>query len=113
MYVIDCCFSTQITMLPSELGRLKELCTLLLKNVPLLDPPPPIRSLGTTAIQNYLQFKSVSSQPLNCMRVVVVGPEKVGKTCLLNHLRGDNSDDDVMPTKGLEVRYTNKHASVT
>ncbi len=95
----------QIHSLPSELGHLKELCTLLLEDVPLLDPPSPITSLGTDAIQRYLNFKSISSQPLNCIRVVVVGPEKVGKTCLLNHLRGNTNDNDVMPTKGLEVRY--------
>ncbi len=79
-----------------------ELHTLLIEDLPIVDPPTPIQSLGTRTILNYLHFKSISSQSLNYMRVVVVGPNKVGKTSLLNQLRGEGHDD-VMPTKGLEV----------
>lgn len=67
-----------------------------------MDPPPPIPSLGTQILLRYLHLKSLSSQPLNCMRVIVVGPTKVGKTTLLNCVRGDG-DVKALLTKGLEV----------
>ena len=92
----------QIHQLPTELGLLTCLHSLLIDNLPLTDPPAPIPSLGTQTLLNYLHFKHMSSQPLNSMRVVVVGPEKAGKTSLINRLRGENVEE-VLPTKGLEV----------
>lgn len=81
---------------------MEQLTTLLIEGLPLVDPPPPIPTLGTQIIRRYLHLKSQSSQPLNCMRVIVVGPTEVGKTMLLNCIRGD-SDTKAVPTKGLEV----------
>ena len=92
----------QIQTIPSEIGQMNELHTLLIEGLPLVDPPPPIPSLGTQTLLNYLHFKSMSCQPLNTVRMIVIGPEKVGKTHLLNRLRGDG-DDSITPTKGLEV----------
>ena len=84
-----------------DLGMLTHLHTLLIKDLPLIDPPPPIPNLGTHTVLSYLQLKHKSTLPITSMRVVVIGPEKVGKTTLLSRLRGENGQ--IAPTKGLEV----------
>lgn len=40
---------------------------------------------------------------MSSLRVVIVGPEKVGKSTLIARLKGDNTTD-IPLTKGLEVR---------
>lgn len=81
---------------------MNHLHSLLLEGLDLLNPPHPIPSLGTQTILSYLHFKYLSSQQHSSMRVVVVGPEKAGKSCLISRLKGE-SDVSIAPTKGLEV----------
>lgn len=81
---------------------MSQLRTLLLKDLPLLDPPPPIQTLSTQSLLSYLHFKHQSSQAMSSLRVVIVGPEKVGKSTLIARLKGDNTTD-IPLTKGLEV----------
>ena len=64
----------QITHLPKELSNLTRLHTLLIQDLPIVDPPPPLPSLSTQTLLSYLRFKQASSQPLDAMRVVIVGP---------------------------------------
>jgi leucine-rich repeat kinase 1 len=90
-----------ISMLPTELGLLAHLHTLVIKDLPLTDPPSPIPSLSTQTILSYLQFKHKSAQSITSMRVVVVGPESSGKTSLIMRLKGESGQTTA--TKGLEV----------
>ena len=94
----------QITHLPKELSNLTRLHTLLIQDLPIVDPPPPLPSLSTQTLLSYLRFKQASSQPLDAMRVVIVGPQNAGKTSLVCRLRGE-SNMKVSPTKGLEVHF--------
>ena len=68
-----------------------------------MDPPPSIQNLSTQSLLSYLHFKHQSSQVMSSLRVVIVGPEKVGKSTLIARLKGDSSTD-IPLTKGLEVR---------
>ena len=94
----------QITHLPKELSNLTRLHTLLIQDLPIVDPPPPLPSLSTQTLLSYLRFKQASSQPLDAMRVVIVGPQNAGKTSLVCRLRGE-SNMKISPTKGLEVHF--------
>ena len=90
---------------------MSHLHTLLLNDLTLSDPPDPIPSLGTQAILSYLHYKHKSSQAITSLRVVLVGPESVGKTSLVARLKGDPIDG-INPTKGLEVREKEDNKSL-
>lgn len=95
---------SQIKSLPSELGLMTHMHSLLLNGLSLSDPPDPIPSLGTQPLLSYLHYKHKASQAIASLRVVVVGPESVGKTALVARLKGDGIEG-INPTKGLEVGF--------
>ena len=84
--------------------------TLLLDGLSLTDPPAYIAALGTKAVLSYLRLKKSSSCVCNGLRVVVVGPQRGGKSSLVTKLKTDTSSSPVINhTKGLEVRETGTH----
>ena len=95
---------SQIMSLPSELGLMTHVHSLLLNGLSLFDPPNSIPSLGTQPLLSYLHYKHKASQAITSLRVVVVGPESVGKTVLVARLKG-NEIVGINLTKGLEVGF--------
>ncbi len=77
----------QLTTLPLEIGRLINIESLSLQNNPLTSPPPEIVEQGTQAILAYLQELEASLRQW-VSKLLVVGEGGVGKTSLLQALRG-------------------------
>lgn len=82
---------------------MEHLSSLCIDGIPVTDPPPIVASQGPAHLLHYLRLKRASSVFWNALRVVVVGPQGSGKTCLISKLRGE-SWTTASPTKGLEVR---------
>lgn len=87
--------------LPTELGHLKNLVTLVLNGLNLFHPPLFVVEEGTAAILDYMRGKLEHTSAWSSMRVIVVGSKGSGKTSLVKKLRGENSS--VVSTKGLDV----------
>ncbi len=90
----------QISQLPVELGRMRELTTLLLQGLSLTDPPLYIVGEGPQAVLRYLRLKLKSRLPWSSLRVVLVGPQYSGKTTLVSKITGAATTDS---SKALDV----------
>lgn len=99
----------QITKLPTELGRLKNLVTLVLDGLNLFHPPHFVVEQGTSAILYYMRGNLEHCSPWSSMRVVVVGSKGAGKTSLVKKLKGE-SGSIVSSTKGLDVSRPARHS---
>ena len=93
---------SQITKLPTQLGRLKKLATLVLQGLNLFHPPQFIVEQGTAAIIDHMRGKLKQSSPWSSMRVVVVGSRGSGKTSLIRRLKGETSSIFTV-TRALDV----------
>ena len=92
----------QITKLPTQLGRLKNLVTLVLDGLSLFHPPSFVIEEGTAAILDFMRGKINHSSPWSSMRIVVVGSKGTGKTSLVKRVKGE-STSPLTITKGLDV----------
>ena len=92
----------QITKLPTQLGQLKKLVTLVLDGLSLFHPPTFVIEEGTAAILEFMRGKINHSSPWSSMRIVVVGSKGTGKTSLVKRVKGESSSLST-PTKGLDV----------
>ena len=92
----------QITKLPTQLGRLKNLVTLVLDELSLFHPPSFVVEEGTAAILDFMRGKISHSSPWSSMRVVVVGSKGTGKTSLIKRVKGESTSLFTI-TKGLDV----------
>ena len=120
---LDC---NQLTALPESLGQLPELLHLTLNDNGLTDLPESLAQLekcpylylnrnplnpelaaaakqGTAAVKEYLRERTASTVVLNEAKLVLTGEGAVGKTCLLEALRGD-AWTDRGSTHGIEVK---------
>jgi len=68
----------------------------------LIDPPLFIAQQGFQSINKYMKQKAEANTSWNCLRLVIVGPEKSGKTFLSARLR-DVKFQNPGPTKGVQV----------
>ena len=93
-----------LTELPLEIVNLTKLDTLTLDDNPLKLPPIEIAEKGIEAIRDY--FKSLEEserQPLNEVKVLLVGHGGAGKTSLVKRLLGDEFDDNEPQTHGINI----------
>ena len=90
--------------LPPEIINLINLEILPLSNNPLKSPPIEIAEKGIGAITDY--FKSLEEserQPLNEVKVLLVGHGGAGKTSLVKRLLGDKFDNNEPQTHGINI----------
>ncbi|MCP4216534.1 MAG: GTP-binding protein [bacterium] len=72
---------------------------------PLETPPPEIIRKGKTAIGNYFNsLQEDTSQPLNEVKVILVGDGGAGKTSLVNHIIHRKFDPRQDPTEGIDIK---------
>ena len=79
---------------------MEQLVTLLLEDLPLIDPPSFVVEEGPKAILNYLKLKLSNKLLWSSWRVVVIGHYRAGKTSLISKITGGCMPDT---NKGLDV----------
>ena len=120
--------NNQITKIPPEIGQIKSLKTIYLYMNQLTSLPVTLRDLqksldllslfgnpklglnqeilGTDnpamILDAYFGAKRKSSEPLNEVKLLLVGHGRVGKTCLSKALRGEPHDEREKETPGIE-----------
>ena len=83
--------NNQLTSIPAELGKLTNLDDMILSdNEALILPPPEIVKQGTPAILNYLRELSKEIDYLYEAKLLLVGEERAGKSCLAEALTNPN-----------------------
>src|SRR5262249_21342439 len=96
-------FGNHLTSVPDSLGGLARLQTLQLRR----NPPNPELSAayaeGLGAVKAYLRAKAQAQVVLNEGKLILVGEGEVGKSCLLDALRGEPWKERAS-THGIEVR---------
>lgn len=95
--------NNQLTDLPASLGRLKNLSTLDLDQNPLNAELSAAYGEGLDAVRRYLRAKAEAQVVLNEAKLILVGEGEVGKSCLLDALRGDPWKKHVS-THGIEIK---------
>jgi internalin A len=102
----------QITAIPTTIEKLTKLKRLVLENNPISNIPPEIIRQGwgediwhdgnPQAIFEYL--KTTTKQPLNEVKVLLVGEGDVGKTSILNRLVDNKFNPAETKTPGINIR---------
>ncbi|KAF5421986.1 MAG: hypothetical protein C5S45_02955, partial [Candidatus Methanocomedens sp.] len=95
--------SNQLSELPAEITQLANLTTLDLEENPLKSPPPEIAIKGVQAIFEYLKSLEAEKQPLNEVKVLLVGDGGAGKTSLVKRLLGEEFDNNEPQTHGINI----------
>uniref|UniRef100_UPI004057AB3F COR domain-containing protein n=1 Tax=Candidatus Electronema sp. TaxID=2698783 RepID=UPI004057AB3F len=94
----------QLATLPSEICHLSKLKELHLTDNPLSAPPYEIAQQGIDAIREYFAELEKSTQPLNEVKVLLIGDGAAGKTSLVKQLFGQPFDKDEDTTHGISIR---------
>ncbi|MCU0499058.1 MAG: GTPase [Anaerolineae bacterium] len=89
--------------LPVELGYLPKLEVLAVDSSSLRFPPPEIAEGGGQAILEYLRECREGVEQRWMSKLLIVGEGGVGKTHLLNNLRGQSGPYKDDPTHGIEI----------
>ena len=93
--------SNQLSSLPSEIGQLQNLWELdLSENPKMVSPPPLLIKKGTKAILKYLRQDQVRMWQ---SKMILVGQGGVGKSCLLDALRGEDFEEGKDTTHGIQI----------
>ncbi len=94
----------QIKAIPKELGALENLTILRLSQNPnLASPPPEVVNQGTSAILVYLKEQKDDGERQWLSKLLVVGEGGVGKTTLLQSLRGEPFEIQQASTHGIDI----------
>ena len=96
--------NNQLAALPSEICKLRNLQQLLLWDNPLTSPPYEIANQGIDAIRRYFASLKPEDQPLNEVKVLLVGDGAAGKTSLVKQLLGEAFDKNEDTTHGISIR---------
>lgn len=97
-------YDNEISELPKEIVKLRKLTSLNLDGNPLPIPKEILSDYSNPQkIINYY-FKSLSGEPINQCKLVVVGEANVGKTCLINRLIY-NKFEDTKSTQGIKIHH--------
>ncbi|WP_446009021.1 COR domain-containing protein [Candidatus Electrothrix sp.] len=102
--------NNQFTTLPLEVTRLTKLEKLYLKGCPLTSPPAEIAQQGIEAVRSYFVSLKEEVQPLNEVKVILVGDGAAGKTSLVKRLFGEAFDQCEPITHGINIRNWQVHA---
>jgi len=94
----------QLTALPSKIYQLTKLRVLFLYSNPLTSPPIEIAKQGIEAIRQYFASLKPEDQPLNQVKILLVGDGAAGKTSLVKQLLGEAFDKDEDTTHGISIR---------
>ncbi|KAF5420469.1 MAG: hypothetical protein C5S44_08435 [Candidatus Methanocomedens sp.] len=94
----------QLSELPTEITQLANLTTLYLEKNPLKSPPPEIAGQGVQAIFEYFKSLEAEKQPLNEVKVLLVGDGGAGKTSLVKRLLGEKFDNNEPQTHGINIK---------
>jgi hypothetical protein len=97
----------QLTKLPAKIAQLQNLETLYLDDNPLNPDLAAAYEEGIEAVFIYLRAQAEASIDLNEAKLILVGEGAVGKTCLLNALRGDPWMPHRPTTHGIEIKSVN------
>jgi small GTP-binding protein len=93
-----------LATLPSEIAQLSSLTELNLDGNQLTSPPPEIISKGIDAIRQYLGNLQAGEQPLNQVKILLVGDGAAGKTSLVKQLLGEAFNQHEDTTHGISIR---------
>jgi small GTP-binding protein len=94
----------QLTALPPEICQLTKLQELYLDDNPLIFPPYEIAKQGIEAIREYFAELEKSKQPLNEVKILLIGDGAAGKTSLVKQLFGQPFDKDEDTTHGISIK---------
>jgi small GTP-binding protein len=94
----------QLITLPQEICQLTKLKYLHLDNNPLTSPPLEIAEQGINAIRRYFASLKLGDQPLNEVKVLLVGDGAAGKTSLVKQLLGEAFNQHEDTTHGISIR---------
>jgi small GTP-binding protein len=94
----------QLTTLPPEICQLTSLTALNLSGNPLNSPPYEIAEQGIEAIREYFAELDKGEQPLNEVKILLIGDGAAGKTSLVKQLRGEAFDKDEDTTHGISIK---------
>jgi internalin A len=97
-------WNNQITVLPQEICQLAELTALSLSGNPVVSPPPEVVEKGIEAIRLHFAFKQGGTQPLNEVKLIVIGDRASGKTSLVRQLLGGKFDEHEAATSGISTQ---------
>ncbi|HKX26607.1 MAG TPA: COR domain-containing protein [Blastocatellia bacterium] len=82
-------FGNQLSELPESLAELKHLNELELYGNPLTPELDAADNEGLDAVRRYLRARTDAEVVLNEAKLILIGEGEVGKSCLLDALRGD------------------------
>ena len=97
-------WSNQLTTLPPEICQLSELTHLDVSSNPIVSPPQEIIKKGICWIRQHFSFQQGGTQPLNEVKVILIGDSAAGKTSLVKQLLGEVFDEYEESTHGISVR---------
>ena len=95
--------NNQISELSPEICQLNNLEELRLDGNPLTSPPMEIAKQGIEAIRQYFASLEQEEQPLNEVKMILVGEGAAGKTSLVKKLFGEAFDPDEDSTHGIRI----------
>jgi small GTP-binding protein len=103
----------QLTSLPPEILELDleiewedfwKFNIIYLKGNPLENPPVEIVKQGKEAVFNYFKSLEFQKEPLNEVKVLLVGDGGAGKTSLVKKIYGEEIDGNEPQTQGINIR---------
>ncbi|MCI5191743.1 MAG: GTP-binding protein [Candidatus Electrothrix sp. AU1_5] len=97
-------FNNKLSSLPPEIGQLTNLTKLWLHDNPLISPPPEIAEQGIKSIRKYFAALEKGRQPLNEVKVLLIGDGAAGKTSLVRQLLGQPFDEHEDTTHGISIQ---------
>ena len=104
---LDIAYNSKIVALPNELGKLKNLLSLNLDGLNILNNPPKSDRTTTAKCIQYLSDQLRSPRGYYCMKMVVVGKRAAGKSTLVSRLNNKEIGDESMINVDIsEWRYT-------
>jgi hypothetical protein len=94
----------KLTILPPEICNLTELKRIHCYGNPLISPPYEIAMQGIDAIRQYFANLKPEDQPLNQVKILLVGDGAAGKTSLVKQLLDEAFDQHEDTTHGISIR---------
>jgi small GTP-binding protein len=94
----------QLTTLPPEICKLTKLKELRIDDNPLTTPPPEIAEKGIEEIRQYFEALYKDTQPLNEVKLILVGEGAAGKTSLRRRLLNEPFSKNESTTHGINIQ---------